>query len=137
HSGTTELLNLADERNWIDNDAVANDANFAAAQYAGRNQMQNVSLTTMNDGVTGVVAALTANDHVRFGRQDVDDFAFSFVAPLCANQNCVCHFSSKSGKKFSRRIWQDAVGTCPRMIRTAGVGASDFQTRRRKKATKL
>src|SRR2546423_6181180 len=109
--------------------------------------MQNVSLTTMNDRVTGVVAALTANDHVCFRRQDVDDFAFSFVAPLRANQNRVCHFSSKSGKKFSRRIWlakrrvrrdgQDAVGTCPRMIRTAGVGASDFQTRRRKKATKL
>src|SRR5205823_13770437 len=37
------------------------------------------------------------------------------------------HFNSNSGKKFSRRIWQDAVGTCPRMIRTARLCASGFQ----------
>ena len=61
--------------------------------------MQNVSLATVHDGVAGVVPTLTANDHVRFGGQDIDDFAFTFVAPLRANQNCVCHFGFQTQAK--------------------------------------
>ncbi len=39
----------------------------------------------MNDGVTGVVPALAANDDVRLGREHVDDFALPFIAPLRAD----------------------------------------------------
>ena len=45
----------------------------------------------MNDGVTGVIAALAADDDVRLAGQDVDDFAFAFIAPLRADQNRVRH----------------------------------------------
>ena len=53
--------------------------------------MQNVFRAAMNDGVAGVVAALAADDDVRLRGQDVDDFAFPFIAPLRADQNCVRH----------------------------------------------
>ena len=45
----------------------------------------------MNDGVAGVVPALAADDDVRLGGEHVDDFAFAFIAPLRADQNCVRH----------------------------------------------
>src|SRR5438270_8004127 len=49
-------------------------------------------------------------------------------SPHCAPTKIVFAISiQNSGKKFSRRIWQDAVGTCPRMIRTARLRARGFQ----------
>ena len=45
----------------------------------------------VNDGVTGVVAALTADDDIGVPGKDVDDFAFAFIAPLRADQYRVCH----------------------------------------------
>ena len=47
------------------------------------------------NGVAGVVAAGVADDDVRLLREHVNDFAFAFVAPLGADQNCVCHNFSK------------------------------------------
>jgi len=35
--------------------------------------------------VTGVVAALSADDNVRLLGQDIDDFAFALIAPLGAD----------------------------------------------------
>ena len=64
----------------------------------------------MNDGVPGVVAALAADDDVRLAGEDVDDFAFAFVAPLGADQNCVCHGIEMLGKKLSRRIRKTQSG---------------------------
>ncbi len=79
----------------------------------------------MNDGVAGVVSALAADDDVRLAGEDVDDFAFAFIAPLRADQNCVRH-ELKIGQKISRRIRQDAVGTCRRTIRSEQAAASAF-----------
>ena len=47
--------------------------------------MQDVSRVVVNNGVSGVVAALAANDHVGFAREDVDNLAFPFIAPLRAD----------------------------------------------------
>ena len=41
------------------------------------------------DGVTGIVTALRADDDIGFLREDVDDFAFSFIAPLGADKDCI------------------------------------------------
>src|SRR6266513_1617482 len=59
-------------------------------------------------------------------------------SPHCAPTKIVfAILIQNSGKKFYRRIWQDAVGTCPRMIRTARLRASGFegQTILQKKTT--
>jgi len=39
----------------------------------------------VDDRVAGVIAALTANNYIGLGREDVDDLALSFIAPLRAN----------------------------------------------------
>jgi len=36
----------------------------------------------IDDGVTSIVAALEADDHIRLLRQEVRDLALAFVAPL-------------------------------------------------------
>ena len=41
------------------------------------------------DRVTGVVAALRADDDVGLLGEDVDDLSFSFIAPLGADENGV------------------------------------------------
>ncbi len=68
--------------------------------------MQNVSLAAVDNGMAGIVPALAANNHVRLGSQDVDDFALTFIAPLRANQNCVCHF----GLQIRAKNFPDASG---------------------------
>ena len=86
-----KAVDFADERDRVDDDAVADDADLAAPQNAGRDEMQNEFFTAVNDGVAGVVAALTADDDVGVLGKNVDDFAFAFIAPLRADQNRVCH----------------------------------------------
>jgi hypothetical protein len=41
--------------------------------------------------VAGVVAASVADDNVRRLGEHINDFAFAFVAPLGADQNCIRH----------------------------------------------
>ena len=68
----------------IDHHAVADDARDAGMQDAGRNQVQDELLAVHVDGVPGVVAALVARDRREVRRQQVDDLALAFVAPLRA-----------------------------------------------------
>jgi hypothetical protein len=72
--------------------------------------MQNISRATVNDGMTCVVTALAANNHVRVAGQDIDDFAFSLVAPLRANQDCVCHLDEIRSKKIPDGIGKARSG---------------------------
>jgi hypothetical protein len=44
-----------------------------------------------DNGVAGVVAALAADDDIGFIREEIDDFSFSFIAPLGANENGIRH----------------------------------------------
>lgn len=53
--------------------------------------MQNVFFTAVDDGVSGVVATLTADDDIGVPGKDVDDFALAFIAPLRTDQYRVCH----------------------------------------------
>ena len=59
-------------------------------QNAGRNQPQHELRAVDVHGVPGVVAALIARDDVEARCQQVDDFAFAFVAPLRA-EHCEIH----------------------------------------------
>ena len=47
--------------------------------------------------MTGVMAALEADDHIRRDAEPVDDLAFSLVAPLGADHNDVRHFLTRAG----------------------------------------
>src|SRR5207247_10274620 len=87
----TQTLDLTDQRHRIDHNAVSNHADFAAPQNSRRDEMQNIFDAAIDDGVAGIIAALTAYDDIGPSGKHVDDLAFALVAPLHANQNCVRH----------------------------------------------
>ena len=85
YSEPAQLSDLGHQRDRIDNHAVSDDANFSAAQNPGGNEMENISRAAVHDGVSCIVTSLAADDHIGLARKHVDDFPFSFVAPLRAN----------------------------------------------------
>jgi DNA-binding protein len=63
-----------------------------------------------------IIAALATDNDVGVGSKHVDNFAFALITPLHSDQNCVRHVKIEKGKKFSRRILWDTVGTCPQIL---------------------
>ena len=55
--------------------------------------MQNITLRTDFDSMSGVIAALKTDDHVHVTGQNVNKFSFTFVTPLGAHKNINRHFS--------------------------------------------
>src|SRR5262249_13555850 len=86
-----ESLDFFNEADGIDADGVADAANLFLAQYSGRDEVEDILLAADVNGVAGVVAALSADNDVRLFSKDIDNFAFSFVAPLGTHQNRICH----------------------------------------------
>src|SRR6266566_5823757 len=80
-----QTIDLRDERDRINDYAVADHANFPAPQDSRRNQVKNVFGTPMDNRVSGIVAALAADDNVGLGGEHVDDLPLSFIAPLRPN----------------------------------------------------
>ena len=66
----------------VERDAVADDAERAFVEDAGRHEAQLVVLAIDDDGVAGVAAALMAHDDVRLLCEVVDNLALALVAPL-------------------------------------------------------
>src|SRR5882724_2905271 len=60
-------------------------------QNAGRNQMQDKSFIPDYYSVSGVVTALIPGYDIESRSENIDNFTFSFVAPLCANNDQVFH----------------------------------------------
>ena len=65
HPLGAQSVDLSDQRDGIDDHAVADDADLAGTQDARRNEMEDELLVAVHDGVAGVVAALAAYDHLR------------------------------------------------------------------------
>ena len=70
-----------------ENDAVADVALYACMQDAGGDEVQDGFFAVDDEGMAGVVAALVTHDGARFFGEQVDDFAFAFVAPLGADND--------------------------------------------------
>jgi len=103
NSHFSQTFDLSDKRYGIDDDTVTDHTDFSAPKDARRNEMKNVCLAAMNNGVTGVIATLTAHNDVSLCRQDIDDLAFSLVSPLSANQDRVRHVLA-DGKSLKRAV---------------------------------
>ncbi len=80
-----EPVDFFDQTHRVNHHAIANDAGLPAAQDAGGNQVQHVFLTADENGVSRVVPALGTDHDVRPFRQDVNDLALAFIAPLRAH----------------------------------------------------
>src|ERR1700730_16737261 len=72
--------------------------------------MENICGSIVNDGVAGVISALAPNHHIRFRGEDIDDFAFPFVAPLRPDQNRISHLNLNSAKIFPTHLTRRSRG---------------------------
>ena len=86
-----QLLDFLDEMIGIEDDAVADDRQFPGPNDAGWKQREFVGLAVDHQRMAGVVAALKPHHNVGADRQPVDDLAFSFVAPLGADNDNIGH----------------------------------------------
>ena len=75
----------------IQHHPVANHAEGSGPQNPRGNEVQHVFCATHDDGVSSVVAALTAYDDLSVVGEEIDDFSFAFVAPLGADENGIGH----------------------------------------------
>ena len=93
-STALQLGNFREQRDWIDDQSVTDDANFSGMKRAGRNQPQHEFFSVDDQRVRGVVAALKADDHVGVGGEHIDNLALALVSPLRADHgNCFHSFS--------------------------------------------
>jgi hypothetical protein len=60
-------------------------------ENAGRDEVENMFLAVRYQGVAGVVSALESDDKVGLLGKQIDDFAFTLIAPLGAYNDNVRH----------------------------------------------
>ena len=77
-----QLVDLRQQRLRIDDHTVPDHTDHAGMENAGRDEPQDELGPSRVDGMAGVVAALISRDDVEARRQQIDDLAFAFVAPL-------------------------------------------------------
>jgi hypothetical protein len=91
HATFAKTFDFPNKGDGVENDSIADHAGLALTQDARGNEMKNVFFTSDDDRVPSIVAALAADNDVGFIREEVDDFSFSFIAPLGADENRVWH----------------------------------------------
>ena len=88
HAGRAQRIDFLHEGERIEHYAVADNTAAAFAQHAAGNQLQDELLALDGDRVSRIVAAGITRDDLEALREHVNDFAFAFVAPLCADDDC-------------------------------------------------
>src|SRR6185369_5311591 len=92
-----EAIGFDEESLRIDDHAVAQHAGLTAMDDARRQQVQHKRLVADLDRMPGVVPALITRDDVEPLREQIDDLAFTFIAPLGADDcDYVSHKSPRS-----------------------------------------
>lgn len=86
-----QAVDLAEDSLRIDNNTRADDVDALRIQDAGRNQLQLVLLTAGYNGVTGIVAALAADNQIRLACENINKLTLAFVAPLSAENYLTWH----------------------------------------------
>ena len=86
-----QAVDLAEDSLRIDNNTRADDVDALRIQDAGRNQLQLVLLTAGYNGVTGIVAALAADNQIRLACENINKLTLAFVAPLGAENYLTWH----------------------------------------------
>lgn len=85
NSAVSESCDFLAEMLYIHDHTVAHNVDFVFSQNTRRQKIENELSFFVYDGVSRVVSALIADDHVlRFGKQ-VNHTAFAFVAPVDTN----------------------------------------------------
>jgi hypothetical protein len=84
-------IDFGHERYRVDHNTVADYAHHAGPEYAGRHQVKDIAFVSYFDSVPGIIAALVSNDHVDILGKDVDDLSFTFISPLCSQEQSAGH----------------------------------------------
>src|SRR5207247_2286545 len=95
-----ELLELLAEEREVDDGPRTEYAERVRIEDAARHEVELEGAVLVDDGVSGVVAALEPDDQVRLLRQEVRDLAFAFVAPLSPDAGRV--LLGRRGRAFHR-----------------------------------
>ena len=82
HILLAQSLNLSLEYSRLDEHAIAYDIKLFLVKDAGRNDMEHVLYAIEFKGVARVGTTLKTGYDIVSGRQNIDNLAFSFVAPL-------------------------------------------------------
>ena len=91
HAGLLQGLDLAPKALEVNDDTVAEDVHDARQADAGGDEVQGKFAVFIDDGMTGVVAALIPADDIIISRDEVDHAALAFVAPVDAYDCTVAH----------------------------------------------
>ncbi len=86
-----QAFHLVQQGPGIEHDAVADDRKLALAHHARRQGRAFVGDAVDDQRMTGVMAALETDHHVRPLGKPVDDLSLAFVAPLGANHYHIGH----------------------------------------------
>src|SRR4030095_11000833 len=86
---------LLDQRRRIHNDTIADDAGLSGMQDAGRNKVENKPLLADDNRMTGIMAALEADDQIGRLGQKVHNLPLALVSPLGSNNDDVGHYASR------------------------------------------
>jgi len=82
HSPIGQLLQFAAEYYGVEDNAIAHYVEDVGVENATRHLVQDMLLAVEGEGVAGVGAALEASYCIVGGGEYINDFSFSFVAPL-------------------------------------------------------
>ena len=86
-----ELGDLVEQRVRVEHDAIADDRELARPHHARGQERQFVGGAVDDQRMAGIMAALEADDDVGLLGEPIDDLAFTFVAPLGADHDNICH----------------------------------------------
>src|SRR5690606_8969269 len=79
-----QLFNLGFENDRVENNTVADYISCRFTKNARRDLMEYMFDSVEFKGMTGVRSTLKPGNHIVSGRQNINNFAFAFVAPLKA-----------------------------------------------------
>ena len=129
-----QLRQLFQKRLRVDHHAVAQHAPLAApAQHARRDQVRDDLTPPDDQRVTRICAATESDHHIGELRIQVDDLAFSLVAPLRADDDYVCHPNTILPSSFGRV----RPATCKRFIFSGAIYAHRGRTIKGRTARRL
>ena len=94
-----QLLQFLEEGRDVHDTPTSNDVYAAGVHEAGGEDVEVVRDAVGDDGVAGIVTALSAAAELGVVGEDVGELAFAFVAPLGAEHNGDGHVQRRRGEQ--------------------------------------
>ena len=90
-SAFLDLRELFHQLVGIDDHSCIGESLTTVFEYPARNKVEFERTFVVDDGMSGIVAALEAYDHIHIFGKIIHYFTFAFVSELCSDKNCNRH----------------------------------------------